>query len=230
MWQCRVLVPGTRGLPANAGDRGGLRLSAGTLFEPTWASGLEVASGPSEPTDEQLRFSRKALYSSDRFLAPNGRPPMHLWTHTACGLTDAVIIAVTTKPDSNKLDVRLPGSPGFFAKRGTFSPLLQPLPRVQPRLDHSPEPDNRRPHRVITVTDTRNITRQTTRVAGGVAGDRARQIDPALRRLEELKPEDVALCYRSQPTVEFGSPVNRVLETAAERADLIVLGVRHKRL
>jgi hypothetical protein len=123
MWQCRVLVPGARGLPANAGDRGGLRLSAGILFEPTWASSLEVASGPSEPTDEQPRFSRKALYPSDRFLAPNGARQMHRWTHTACGLTDAVIIAVTTKPDSNKLNDRLPGSPGFFTKQGTFSPL-----------------------------------------------------------------------------------------------------------
>lgn len=59
--------------------------------------------------------------------------------------------------------------------------------------------------------------------------DRPGPIDQALRRLEELKPEDAALRYPPKPTVEFGSPVDGVLETAVERnADLIVLGVRRR--
>ena len=57
--------------------------------------------------------------------------------------------------------------------------------------------------------------------------DRPGTIEQALRRLEELKPEDAALRYRPEPIVEFGSPADCVLEAAAERnADLIVLGVR----
>ena len=58
---------------------------------------------------------------------------------------------------------------------------------------------------------------------------RPRPIDLALRRLEEAKPADAALRYRPRPIVKFGSPVDRVLETAEEHnADLIVLGVRRR--
>jgi nucleotide-binding universal stress UspA family protein len=52
-------------------------------------------------------------------------------------------------------------------------------------------------------------------------------IDAALRKLEELKPEDVALRYPPEPMVEFGAPDDCILQTAAERdVDLIVLGAR----
>lgn len=51
----------------------------------------------------------------------------------------------------------------------------------------------------------------------------------ALRQLEEVKPADAALRYRPRPIVKFGSPVDRVLETAEEHnAGLIVLGVRRR--
>jgi nucleotide-binding universal stress UspA family protein len=57
--------------------------------------------------------------------------------------------------------------------------------------------------------------------------DRPGPIDLAFRRLEELKHEDAALRYRPEPTVKLGSPVERILQTAAERnADLIVLGAQ----
>jgi nucleotide-binding universal stress UspA family protein len=57
--------------------------------------------------------------------------------------------------------------------------------------------------------------------------DRPRPIDAALRKLEDLIPEEADLRFAPEPTVEFGSPADRILQTAAERdADLIVLGIR----
>jgi nucleotide-binding universal stress UspA family protein len=52
-------------------------------------------------------------------------------------------------------------------------------------------------------------------------------IDTALRRLEQLQPDDAVLCYSPESIVQFGSPADHVLQTAAEReVDLIVLGAR----
>jgi nucleotide-binding universal stress UspA family protein len=52
-------------------------------------------------------------------------------------------------------------------------------------------------------------------------------IDAALRKLEDLTPEEAGLRYAPEPIVEFGSPGDRILQAAADRdADLIVLGVR----
>jgi nucleotide-binding universal stress UspA family protein len=57
--------------------------------------------------------------------------------------------------------------------------------------------------------------------------DRPGPIDAALRKLEDLIPEEADLRFAPEPTVEFGSPADRILQTAAERdADLIVLGIR----
>jgi len=62
-------------------------------------------------------------------------------------------------------------------------------------------------------------------------GDHLRErpgpIDRALRALEEMRPEDADLRWAATPMVEFGSPADRILQTATERdADLIVLGIR----
>jgi nucleotide-binding universal stress UspA family protein len=52
-------------------------------------------------------------------------------------------------------------------------------------------------------------------------------IDRAFRRLEGLQTEDTILRYKPEPVVEFGTPADRILQTAEEwRADLIVLGAR----
>ncbi len=57
--------------------------------------------------------------------------------------------------------------------------------------------------------------------------DRPGPIDAALRKLEDLIPEETDLRFAPEPTVEFGSPADRILQRAAERdADLIVLGIR----
>jgi nucleotide-binding universal stress UspA family protein len=57
--------------------------------------------------------------------------------------------------------------------------------------------------------------------------DRPGPIDAALRKLEKITWEEPALRYSPEPVVEFGSPADSILQTAAERdADLIVLGVR----
>ncbi|HEV2716743.1 MAG TPA: universal stress protein [Terriglobales bacterium] len=57
--------------------------------------------------------------------------------------------------------------------------------------------------------------------------DRPGPIDAALRKLEGLEPEHADLRWAPEPMVEFGSPADRILQTAAERdADLIVLGAR----
>jgi nucleotide-binding universal stress UspA family protein len=57
--------------------------------------------------------------------------------------------------------------------------------------------------------------------------DRPGPIDAALRKLEDLIPEEEDLRWAPEPIVEFGSPADRILQKAAERdADLIVLGVR----
>ena len=57
--------------------------------------------------------------------------------------------------------------------------------------------------------------------------DRPGPIEGALRKLEELTTEGAALRWSPEPVVEFGSPADSILQTAAEReADLIVLGVR----
>jgi nucleotide-binding universal stress UspA family protein len=57
--------------------------------------------------------------------------------------------------------------------------------------------------------------------------DRPGPIDAALRKLEGLEPEDADLRWAPEPMVEFGSPADGILQTAAERdADLIVLGAR----
>jgi nucleotide-binding universal stress UspA family protein len=61
--------------------------------------------------------------------------------------------------------------------------------------------------------------------------DRPGPIDAALRKLEDLTPEEADLRFAPEPTVEFGSPADRILQTAAERdADLIVLGVKPGRI
>src|SRR6202521_2507303 len=57
--------------------------------------------------------------------------------------------------------------------------------------------------------------------------DRPGPIEQALRKLEDLIPEEEDLRWAPEPIVEFGSPADRILKAAAERdADLIVLGVR----
>jgi nucleotide-binding universal stress UspA family protein len=57
--------------------------------------------------------------------------------------------------------------------------------------------------------------------------DRPGPIAAALRDLEELQPEDALLRYSPDPVVQFGSPADHILQTAAEwHADLIVLGAR----
>ncbi len=57
--------------------------------------------------------------------------------------------------------------------------------------------------------------------------ERPGQIDAALRKLEDLTPEEAGLRYAPEPAVEFGAPADRILQAAADRdADLIVLGVR----
>jgi nucleotide-binding universal stress UspA family protein len=62
---------------------------------------------------------------------------------------------------------------------------------------------------------------------GGHLHDRPGPIDAALRKLEDLTPQEADLRYAPEPIVEFGSPADRILQAAAERdADLIVLGVR----
>lgn len=65
----------------------------------------------------------------------------------------------------------------------------------------------------------------------GYPDERPGSIDAALRKLEELQPEDSGLRRAPTPMVEFGSPADRILQTATEQdADLIVLGVRPRRL
>ena len=57
--------------------------------------------------------------------------------------------------------------------------------------------------------------------------ERPGPIDVALRRLESLQPENADLRWAPTSMVEFGSPADRILQTATEReADLIVLGIR----
>ena len=57
--------------------------------------------------------------------------------------------------------------------------------------------------------------------------DRPGPIDAALRKLEDLIPEEADLRFAPEPTVEFGSPAEALLQTAVERdVDLIVLGAR----
>lgn len=57
--------------------------------------------------------------------------------------------------------------------------------------------------------------------------ERPGPIDTALRKLEELVPEDAGLLYRPECLAEFGVPAELILQTAAEYdADLIVMGVR----
>jgi len=62
---------------------------------------------------------------------------------------------------------------------------------------------------------------------GGPLYDRPGPIDAALRKLEDLTPQEVDLRYAPEPIVEFGSPADRILQAAEDRdAGLIVLGVR----
>jgi nucleotide-binding universal stress UspA family protein len=57
--------------------------------------------------------------------------------------------------------------------------------------------------------------------------ERPGPIDAALRKLEELEPEDADLRWAPEPMVEFGLPAVRILQMAMERnTDLIVLGTR----
>lgn len=52
-------------------------------------------------------------------------------------------------------------------------------------------------------------------------------IAAALRKLEQLQPEDAVLRHSPEPVVQFGSPADHILQTATEReTDLIVLGAR----
>jgi nucleotide-binding universal stress UspA family protein len=57
--------------------------------------------------------------------------------------------------------------------------------------------------------------------------ERPGPIDTALRKLEELIPDEAGLRYRPEFIAQFGVPAELILQTAAEYdADLIVLGVR----
>jgi len=57
--------------------------------------------------------------------------------------------------------------------------------------------------------------------------ERPGPIDTALRKLEELQSEHADLRWSPEAMVEFGSPSDHILRTAAERdIDLIVLGAR----
>lgn len=61
--------------------------------------------------------------------------------------------------------------------------------------------------------------------------ERPRPIDAALRKLEELQPDETDLRWAPTTMVEFGSPADRILQTATElEVDLIVLGVRRKHI
>jgi nucleotide-binding universal stress UspA family protein len=53
------------------------------------------------------------------------------------------------------------------------------------------------------------------------------RIDNSLSRLRELVPDDAGLRYPPEILTEFGSPSDRILQTAADReVDMIILGVR----
>ena len=57
--------------------------------------------------------------------------------------------------------------------------------------------------------------------------ERPGPIDAAMRKLEGLESEHADLRWAPEPMVEFGSPSDHILRTAAEReTDLIVLGTR----
>ena len=61
--------------------------------------------------------------------------------------------------------------------------------------------------------------------------ERPGPIDAALRMLEELQRDATGLRRAPTPMVEFGSPAERILQTATEQdADLIVLGIRPRHL
>jgi nucleotide-binding universal stress UspA family protein len=61
--------------------------------------------------------------------------------------------------------------------------------------------------------------------------ERPGPIDAALRKLEELQPKDAHLRPAPTTIVEFGSPADRILQTATEQEiDLVVLGVRGKHI
>ncbi len=47
--------------------------------------------------------------------------------------------------------------------------------------------------------------------------ERPGQIDAALRKLEDLTPEEAGLRYAPEPAVEFGAPADRILQAAADR-------------
>jgi nucleotide-binding universal stress UspA family protein len=57
--------------------------------------------------------------------------------------------------------------------------------------------------------------------------ERPGPIDIALRKLEDLVPQDAGLRYSPEALAEFGLPGESILQTAAEReSDLIILGAR----
>jgi nucleotide-binding universal stress UspA family protein len=130
----------------------------------------------------------------------------------------------------------------------TVGPRVAGLEQVmEARRHHDLPPVQVKFRRILYATDFQPESAKTVSYATSLArefdarltllhviedyGDRLHQrpgpIDSALRKLEELVPDDAGLRYRPEVVAEFGVPAELILQTAAEYdADLIVLGVR----